>query len=158
MGNGPHNVAKGRFIQWYENIETNNPANSAFIIVLATGAATDATLRDYQTLSALLGDAGVTEATFTNYGRKTLTDADLAPFPGPDNANDRYDVTLPDQTWAQAGGTVDNTLTRLYVCYDPDTTSGTDANIITGGFNDFAVTTNGGDLTADFAAVYYRAS
>ncbi len=158
MGDGPFNVAKGRFIEWYNRVESNDPANSAFIIVLATGAATDATLRDYETLSALLGDAGVTEATFTNYGRKTLTDADLAAFPGPDNANDRYDVTLPDQTWAQAGNGVNNTLTRLYVCYDSDTTAGTDANIVPGGFNDFAVTTNGGDLTADFGVVYYRAS
>jgi len=158
MANGPFNVAKGRGIEFYNRIESNDPANSAYIIVLATGAATDATLRDYETLSALLGDAGVTEATFTNYTRKTVTDAELAAFPGPDNANDRYDVTIPDQTWLQAGGVADNTLTRLFVCYDADTTAGTDANIIPVGFNDFAVTTNGGDLTADFGTVWYRAS
>ena len=158
MANGPFNVAKGRAIEWYNRIESNDPANSAYILVLATGAATDATLRDYETLSALLGDAGVTEANFTNYVRKTLTDAELAAFPGPDNTNDRYDVTLPDTTWTAAGNGTNNTLTRLFVCYDSDTTGGTDANIIPVAFHDFAVTTNGGDLTADFGVVWYRAS
>lgn len=156
MGNGPFNVAKGRGIEFHNRVDSNDPTNSRFVIVLAFGTATDAVLRDYETLSALLGDANVTEATFTNYARKFVTDADIT-FPGPDNANDRYDVTLPDQTWVDAGGTADNTLTRLFVCYDASG-SGPDTAIIPVGFNDFAVTTNGGDLTADFGAVYYRAS
>jgi len=157
MANGPFNVAKGRAIEFYLRVEGNDPAGSRFLLVLATGAATDATLRDYETLSALLGDAGVTEATFTSYVRKPLTDADLAADPGPDNTNDRYDVTLPDTTWTAAGNGTNNTLTRLFVCFDP-TGSAADTAIIPVAFHDFAVTTNGGDLTADFGAVWYRAS
>ncbi len=156
MGNGPFNVAKGRAIEFHNRVDSNDPGTSVYRIVLASGAATDATLRDYETLSAVLADAGVTEATFTNYTRKAISDATII-FPGPDNANDRYDITLPDQTWNQAGGTVDNTLTRLFVCYD-SSGSGPDSAIIPVAFHDFAVTTNGGDLTADFAAVWYRAS
>lgn len=156
MGNGPFNVAKGRGVEFHNRVDSNDPGTSRFVIVLATGSASDATLQDFETLAAVLADANVTEANFTNYTRKFVTDADIT-FPGPDNANNRYDVTLPDQTWTAAGGTTDNTLTRLFVCYDASG-SGPDSAIIPVGFNDFAVTTNGGDLTADFGAVYYRAS
>ncbi len=156
MGNGPFNVAKGRGVEFHNRVDSNDPGTSRFVIVLAFGAATDATLQDYDTLAQVLADAGVTEANFTNYTRKFVTDADIT-FPGPDDANNRYDVTLPDQTWTAAGGTTDNTLTRLFVCYDASG-SGPDSAIIPVGFNDFAVTTNGGDIIADFGAVYYRAS
>ncbi len=156
MGNGPFNIVKGRAVEFWNRVDNNDPATSRFVIVLATGAATDATLQDFDTLADVLGDPGVTEANFTNYTRKFLTDADVT-FPGPDDTNNRYDVTLPDQTWTAAGGTTDNTLTRLFVCYDASG-SGPDSAIVPIGFNDFAVTTNGGDLTADFGSVYYRAS
>ncbi len=156
MGNGPFNIAKGRAIEFHNRIDSNDPAAGVYQIVLASGAATDATLQDLDTLAAVLADPGVTEATFTNYTRKTVTDTDIT-FPGPDDANNRYDVTIPDQVWAQAGGTTDNTLTRLFVCYDASGT-GPDSAIIPVAFHDFAVTTNGGDLTADFGAVWYRAS
>ena len=153
MADGVFNIAKGRGVEFYNRVKNNDPANSAFFIVLAFGAATDATIRDYDDLAALLGDAGITEATFTSYVRKTLTDTDLAVLPAPDDTNDRYEVDLPDQTWSPAGGATNNTLTRLFVCYDADDTVGTDANIIPVTFHDFVVTTDGSDLTAQFDAL-----
>ena len=157
MANAPFNVAKGRAIEYYNRVSNNDPGTSVFILVLATGSATDATLRDFDTLAQVLADANVTEATFDNYVRKPLTDTDIAAFPGPDDTNDRYDVTLPDTTWTAAGGTTNNTLTRLFVCYDP-TGASADSAIVPVAFHDFSVTTNGGDLTADFGPVWYRAS
>jgi hypothetical protein len=153
MGDGVFNIAKGRGIEYYNRVKANDPTNAAFIVVLAFGAATDATIRDYDDLGALIGDAGITEATFTSYARKTLTDTELAALPAPDDTNDRYEIDLPDQTWSPAGGATNNTLTRMFICYDSDTAAGTDANIIPVTFHDFAVTTDGSDLTAQFDAL-----
>lgn len=159
MADDVFNIAKGRVVEYYNRVEGNDPANSAFIVVLGTGAITDATLEDLDTLQAVLDDAGFSEATFTNYARKTLTDADLAALPAPDDTNNRFEVDIPDQVWSSAGGAANNTLTRMLICYDSDTTSGTDSNIIPLCFYDFAITTNGGDLTAQINANgFFRAS
>lgn len=159
MGDGVFNIAKGRVVEFALRVDGNDPAASGIVIVLASGAATDATIKDYDNLSVLLGDAGVTEATFTNYARKVLTDTDITIATTPDDTNDRYDIDLPDQTWTSAGGATNNTLTRLFVCYDGNTTAGTDAAIVPLTYHDFSVTTDGSDLTAQFAtAGFFRAS
>lgn len=158
MADGPFNIAKGRVVEWYNRIDSNDPTNSAFIVVLLKVAEADATLIDYDDLGALLLGSN-TEADFTNYGRKTLTDAELVSFPAPDDTGNTYDIDMPDQLWTSAGGATNNTLVKFLVCYDSDTGSGTDANIIPCAYYDFAITTNGGNLTAQIAtAGFYRAS
>jgi hypothetical protein len=96
------------------------------------------------------------EVTNTNYARKTLTDADIVAF-APDDANDRVDLDIPDQTWtAVAAGTA---WTDFLVCYDPDTTGGTDSSIVPMTLHDFAVTPDGSDITAQInSAGFFRAS
>jgi hypothetical protein len=159
MADQPFNIAKGRVVEWYNRIESNDPANSAFIIVLLKVAESDATLIDYDDLGALLGAAGNTEADFTNYARKVVTDSDLAALPAPDDTNNRFDIDMPDQVYSSAGGATNNTLVKAIICYDSDTTGGTDANIIPCAHYDFAVTTDGTDLTMKInAAGFYRAS
>lgn len=160
MADGVFNIAKGRAVELYNRVKSNDPANSAFVIVLLKAAEADGVLEDYDDLGALLGAAGNTEADFTNYTpRKVLSDAELAALPAPDDTNNRYDIDLPDQTWTAAGGALNNTLVKLLVCYDSDTTLGTDANILPVAHYDFAVTTDGSDLTAQFnAAGFFRAS
>ena len=159
MANEVFNIAKGRVVEWYNRVENNDPANSAFILVLLKAAEVDATLRDYDDLSTLIAAAGNTEADFTNYARKTLTDADLAALPAPDDTNDRYDVDLPDQTWTAAGGATNNTLVKALLCYDSDTTVGTDANIIPVAHYDFTPTTDASDLTLRWnTAGFFRAA
>jgi hypothetical protein len=159
MADEVFNIAKGRVVEWYNRVESNDPANSAFVLVLLKAAEADAVLRDYDDLSALLGAAGNTEADFTNYARKVLTDAELAALPAPDDTNDRYDIDLPDQTWTSAGGASNNTLVKAVLCYDADTTGGTDANIIPVAHYDFTPTTDGSDLTLRWnTAGFYRAS
>lgn len=157
MGNGVFNIAKGRVVEYYNRVESNDPAASALIIVLGKGAITDATLRDLDDLAAIELDAGFTEVTDGSYARKTLTDTELAALPAPDDTNDRYEVDLPDQTWtALAGG---DAITRLLVCYDNDTGTGTDANIIPLTFHDFVLTSDGSDVTAQFDALgFFRAA
>ena len=151
------NVAKGRVAELYNRVDSNDPANSALVIVpVDVGAVTDATLRDFDTLAAVLG-GGVTERTTNGWTRKTLTDVDLAAF-APDDTNDRVDVDIPDQTWtavALAGGAT----TDLIICYDNDTTAGTDANLIPLTLHDFPITPDGSDVVAVIAATgFFRAS
>lgn len=151
------NIAKGRVAELYNRVDLNDPANSALIIaVFNAGAMTDATVRDYDTLAAIEADAAAAEVTNTGYARKTLTDADIVAF-APDDTNDRVDLDIPDQTWtAVAAGSA---WTDLVVCYDSDTTAGTDSNIVPLTWHDFAVTPDGSDITAQIAAAgFFRAS
>lgn len=150
------NIAKGRVNELVNRVKSNDPANSAIVVVAlkATGLEADAVLRDYDDLATLLAAAN-DEATNANYARKVLTDADLT-APTPDDVNDRQDADTPDLVWslvAAAGGAWG----KLLFCYDADTTTGTDANIIPLTANDFAVTPDGTDITATVAS-FYRAS
>lgn len=151
------NIAKGRVAEFYNRVDTNDPTNSALIVlVLATsGLESDATLMDVDTVAALV--AGTTnEVTNTNYARKTLTDSDLSAF-SPDDTNNRVDIDIADQTWtAVASG---DGWSKLVIAYDGDTTGGTDANIIPLTAHDFVVTPDGSDITAQIASAgFYRAS
>jgi len=159
MTNGVINIAKGRVIEYYNRVKSNDPANSALIIVLLKAVEADDALLDHNTLDALIAAASNTEADFTNYGRKVLTDADLAALPSPDDTNNRFEVDIPDQTWVAAGGATNNTLVKLLVCFDPDTTGGDDTTIIPLTHHDFAVTTDGSDLIAQInASGFFRAA
>lgn len=158
MADGVFNIAKGRAAELYNRVDTNDPANSALIIVAlkATGIEADATLIDYDTLSAILAAAN-DEATNTGYARKTLTDADLAALT-PDDTNNRTDVDIPDQTWTSVQ-TTGGAWAKLLVCYDNDTTAGDDTNIIPLTHHDFAVTPDGTNILAQInAAGFFRAS
>jgi hypothetical protein len=153
------NIAKGRVVEYYNRVESNDPAASAFIVVLLKVAEADATLIDYDELGALLGAAGNTEADFTNYARKTVTDAELAALPAPDDTGNQFDIDMPDQTWSNAGGASNNSLVKLLICYDNDTGAGVDTDIIVCAHYDFVITTNGGDITAQIdAAGFFRAA
>lgn len=150
------NIAKGRVVEYYNRVKSNDGANSALIIVVIdANGDTDATMKDRDDLSALLGGTA-NEVTNTNYARKTLTDSDLSAL-SVDDTNDRFDIDIPDQTWsAVAAGTA---WTDVLVCYDPDTTGGTDSAIIPLTCHDFAVTPDGSDIVLQIAAAgFFRAS
>ena len=158
MADQVFNIAKGRVVEWYNRVKSNDPANSAFIVVLLKVAEADATLIDYDDLAAIIAGAN-TEAVFTNYGRKTVTDAELSALPAPDDGNDRFDIDMPDVVWSNAGNGSNDTLVKLLICYDNDTAGGTDSDIIPCAHYDFAVTTDGNVLTAQLdAAGFFRAS
>lgn len=150
------NIAKGRVAELYNRVDSNDPANSALIIVIIDAAGdTDATMKDRDTLSALLGGTA-NEVTNGNYARKTLTDSDLTAF-APDDTNDRVDLDIADQTWSAVGA--GDAWTDLIICYDNDTTGGDDTNIIPLTCHDFAVTPDGSDITAQInSAGFFRAS
>lgn len=119
-------VAKGREVELYSRVDGNDPTNSAFIlVVLAAGHEIDESLRVYTTLASLLSLNA--EVTNTGYGRKTLTDADLAAY---SVDNDTHSITLPFPTQTYAAVSAGDSWSKLIGCYDSDTTGGTDANII----------------------------
>lgn len=153
MANIVFNIAKGRIKEYYARVKSNDPANSALILVPieTSGLEADATLIDVDTLSALL--AGTTNEQST-MGRKTLTDADLAAVSAPDDTNDRNECDLPTVTWTGASG---NAISKIAVCYDSDTTAGTDANIIPLTMFDFAQTPSGADIQMT-GGTFFRAS
>lgn len=147
MANFVFNIAKGRVAEFFNRVDQNDPTNSAIVVVaINAGGATDATMKDYDTLALLLADAQVAEVTNANYARKVLTDTDIAAVT-PDDTNDLMQVTIADQTWSAVGA--GDAWTDLVICYDSDTTGGTDSNIIPLTCHDFSVTPNGGDITAD---------
>lgn len=148
------NQALGRLNEWAKRVNGNDPANSAFIVVLLKTAESNATLQDYDSLGAALAAGGGTaneEADFTNYARKVLTDASISD-PSVDDTNNRQEFDVADIVWTSAGGVADNTLVKLLVCYDEDTTSGSDTDIFIAGIYDFSTTTDGNNLTAQINA------
>lgn len=153
MANIVFNIAKGRVVELYNRVKGNDPANSALVLVPieTSGLEADSALIDSDTLAEVL-DGATNEQ--TTMGRKTLTDADLAALPAPDDANDRYDLSLPTVTWSAASG---NAISKICVCYDPDTTGGTDANIVPLTMFDFTQTPSGSNIQMT-GGVFYRAS
>lgn len=145
------NNAKGAFAGWLQRVEDNDPANSGLVIIALKLAQADDDLRGYVTAATLLANAGNTEADFTNYARIVYTDAALLTRTV-DNVNDRVDVDMPDFTYSNAGGATNNNLVKLCVFYDPDTTAGTDADLLLISHHDFVQATNGSDVTAQVAA------
>lgn len=128
MANISANIALGRECEFHWRVDNDDPTNSALVLVVlaASGLEDDSVLRTYDTLSALLAAAN-NEVTNVNYARIVLTQADIAAFTVDDSANT---ITLPlaNQTFtAIAAG---DSWSKLLICYDNDTTGGTDANII----------------------------
>jgi hypothetical protein len=150
------NISKGRAAEFYNRVDTNDPAASELVIaILATsGIETDAVLRDKDTFADVV--AGTTnEVTNTGYAKKVLSETDLAAF-APDDTNDRVDLDIPDQTWtAVAAGDGWN---DFVVCYDP-VGSQTHTDMIPMTQHDFVLTPDGSDITAQVnAAGFFRAS
>lgn len=150
MADFTFDIARGREVEIYGRVDTNDPTNSAFKIVVLSlvGLEVDTTLRTYQDLAALLAAAN-NEVTNPNYVRKTLTDADLAAYTVDYAA---HLITLPLPTQVYAGVDVGDTWSKALVTYDSDTTSGTDANIIPITaqdirLNNAPLSPNGGDIT-----------
>lgn len=148
------NVAKGRWVELVRRVATNDPADAALVVMLLKDTAeADAVLRDYDTFAEILAGSN-TEANFSgvgNYSRIVYTDSDLS-SPAPDDSNDRQTADIPDPTWANAGGTVENDLVKLIVGYTPDIVGGDDSDIIPLIACDFVQTTNGGQLTGTVPA------
>ncbi|MFL6145574.1 MAG: hypothetical protein ACJ72N_27400 [Labedaea sp.] len=136
------NIAKGK-IAYYAGLPASADALIA-IPIEASGVEADAVLVDYDTVSALLAAATNEQSTM---GRKTLASVSVTV----DDTNDRVNLDCADITWSGATG---NAISDILICYDPDTGTGTDADLVPLSWHDFSATPDGSDITAtvsDFA-------
>lgn len=145
MGNIVFNIALGKVA----SLAALPGTNDALIVVPieTTGIVSDATMRDYDTLADLLAGASNEQTTM---GRKTVTSASVTV----NDTNDRVEVDIADQTWTAATG---NAISALVICYDPDTTTGTDADLIPLTKHDLSLTPDGNNFTLTVAD-FFRAS
>lgn len=145
MGNIVFNQALGRVA----SLAALPAANDALVAVPleAAGLVTDATMRDYDDLAALLAGASNEQTTM---GRKTLASVTVTV----DDTNDRVAIDCADITWTAATG---NAVGAVVICYDPDTTTGTDADLIPLTKHDLSLTPDGNNFTLTVAD-FFRAS
>lgn len=148
MANIVFNIAKGQ-AAYFGRLPN---ASDALVLVplQSSGLVSDAVMRDYEDLNTLLAGAS-NEHTM---GRKTVTTGVTVTV---DHTADTVYMDMPDQTWSaiSSGGGVG----ALLICYDPDTTSGTDSSVIPLTKHDFVFTPDGGDIVARFATTgFYGAS
>lgn len=135
------NVAKGK-LAYYASLPATNDA-LIVVPIETTGIESDATLKDYDNLNAILAASNNEQTTM---GRKTAASVTVTV----DDTNDRVANDFADIVWTAASG---NPISALVVCYDPDTTGGSDSDLIPLTKHDFAATPNGGDITAQVNSV-----
>lgn len=131
------NIAKGR-LAYYADLPGTDDALIA--VLLQSGGQADNVLIDNDTLADVL--AGNAEADFTNYSRQTLTGVSVTV----DDLTNVVRIDADDLTWTSAGGATNNTLAKLLICYDPDTTGGDDSEIIPLTAHDVSITTDGSTI------------
>lgn len=118
MANIVFNVALGR-LAYYASLPA---ANDGLVLVPleTSGLETDTVLRDKDTLADVV--AGSTNEQ-TTIGRKPLAGVTVTV----DDTNDRVALDAADVTWSAPTG---NPVGAVVICYDPDTSTGTDADLI----------------------------
>lgn len=147
MSNLVFNAAKGR-VGYYAGLPLTNDALIA-VVVQSTGIASDAAMRDYANLGAIFAGSSSEQTTM---GRKTLSAVTVTV----NNTDDRLEVDANDITWTAASGPA---VGAVVICYDPDTTAGTDADLIPLVKLDMVVTPSGGDITLVFGVGgFYQAA
>lgn len=142
MANIVFNIALGR-LAYYTSLPS---ANDGLVLIAleSSGLETDAVLRDKDDFAAVV--AGTTNEQ-TTVGRKPLASVTVTV----DDTNDRVALDAADVTWTAPTG---NAIGAVVICYDPDTTTGTDADLIPLTKHDLAWTPDGNNFTltiADFA-------
>ncbi|MGW3847184.1 hypothetical protein [Streptomyces fagopyri] len=139
MANIVFNIALGR-LAYYAGLPASNDA-LIMVPIETSGIVGDSTMRDYDDLSTLLAGASNEQTTM---GRKTLASVTSAV----DDTNDRWNIDSADVTWTAASG---NAISAVVICYDPDTTTGTDSDLIPLTKHDVTMTPDGSDFTLTIA-------
>lgn len=116
------NIAKGK-VNRYADLPLTNDA-LILVLVKSSGLESDATLQDYDTLSALLAAAN-DECDFTGYSRRTLASVTVTTN---DTPNTQTADAADPSSWTASGSS--QVAGAAIVCYDPDTTTGTDADLV----------------------------
>jgi hypothetical protein len=163
MANGSFNVALGREVEFHNRVDNSDPTNAVYVLVVlaSAGLEPDSVLQDYDTLSAILA-ASNNEVTNSGYARIVISDTTLAAYTVDDTV-DEIRLPLADQTFTSI--LVGDAWRKLLICYDSDSTGGTDADIIPVKYFDVlstvtgqAIVPNGGDIIFSFPDGYHVAT
>jgi len=146
MANIVFNIALGYVKRYAEQVGTNNAA-LILVPIETSGLEADSVLRDKDDLAAVLSGSTNEQTTM---GRKTVTACTITV----DDTNDRVALDFADQTWTAPTG---NAISKLLICFDADTTTGTDANIVPLTLHDLPLTPDGNNFTVTIAD-FYRAT
>ncbi len=147
MANFVFNIAKGK-VAYYAGLPATNDGLIA-VLLESTGLVADSALKDYDDLASLLAGTSNEQTTM---GRKTLTSVTVTV----DDTADTVAVDCADLSWTAASG---NAVGKLVICYDPDTTGGTDADLIPLTAHDLTLTPDGNDVSVTInAAGFFGAS
>lgn len=138
-------TAAGRVGEYVNRVLNNDPANSALIAVVLSQSGTAEQAEALTTLAAVESDANFAEQAAASWGRKTIADTGGGLAWAWDATNNRNEADMNDLVWTAP--LASNNATGLLICYDSDTTAGTDANIIPLIHLDMAVTANGQQVT-----------
>lgn len=136
MANFVFNVALGIW-GYYASLPATNDA-LIMIPLESSGIESDAVLKDKDTFADVVSGTTNEQSTL---GRKTLASITNVI----NDTNDRRDLDCADVTWT---GTAGNPVGDVVICYDPDTTGGTDADLIPLFLFDCVFTPDGTDFTA----------
>lgn len=115
---------------------------------------TEAQGQDLDTLAAVEADANFSEQTAGGWARVALTDAQLAAI-AVDDTNNRFPVAIPQTSMGSP--TAGNDVAGFLICYDSDTTAGTDSNIVPISCHDLSVEADGNEVVLN-AGDFLRAS
>jgi len=146
MANLVLNIALGYMKRYAEQVGTGNAA-LILVPIETSGLEADSVLRDKDDLAAFL--SGTTNEQ-TTMGRKTVTACTVTV----DDTNDRVALDFADQTWTAPTG---NAISKLLICFDPDTTTGTDSSIVPLTLHDLSLTPDGNNFTLTVTD-FFRAS
>lgn len=131
------NASKGKEA-YYASLPATNDA-LIWVPIEATGVVSDATMKDIDDLGTLLAGASNEQTTM---GRVTATGVTVTV----DDTNDKVTLDCDNPVWTSVAAS--NATAKLLLCYDGDTTGGTDSDIVPIFGFDFAVTPAGGNITA----------
>jgi hypothetical protein len=143
-------VALGRVGEYVNRVLSNDPTNAALIAIPMSQSGTAEQAEGLTTFAAVESDANFAEQAHASWGRKTIDDTGEGLAWAFDATNNRNEADMNDLVWA-APATGNNT-TGLVICYDPDTTAGTDSALIPLVHLDMAVTANDQQVTFQFNA------
>jgi hypothetical protein len=135
MANIVFNIALGR-LAYYASLPA---ANDGLVLIAleSSGLEADSVLRDKDDFAAVV--AGTTNEQ-TTVGRKALASVTVTV----DDTNDRIALDASDVTWTSPTG---NAIGAVVICYDPDTTTGTDSDLIPLTKHDVTWTPDGNSFT-----------
>lgn len=150
MANYVFNIAKGRVVELWNRVQSNDPASACLLLVPLSASGTAEEAQDYNNLSEVLGGSA-NEQTEGGWERKKLTNTELDAIAVDDTEN-RFPTKIKEVKMGSP--TAGKNTTGLLICYDPKEAEGTDTEPIPLLHLDFSVTADGNEVIINAGEVF----